>query len=392
MNRKYVTYLCNALFAINAIAFTGISPLLSEISRSFSVGMSTVGLIFTANCIGFIVFTILGGILTDKMGKKAVLLISLLGMSLAQLLFCASTQFVIGCVLMFFIGGFEGIVQTLATAVVADINVERKDYYINLSTVFFGVGAFFGPIIAGSFLLSKISWRIYYLFSGISILIIGILFIFTKIASLTNVESIKTNDLKFLFKNKAYILICFCIAVYSGAEVGSWGWMSTFLKEKLHFSVMKSGIAVGVFWAGITIGRFLCGLFTDRISTRNFIRILTLSSIIAIILSGVLADEKLVFLSIAVMGLSFSSLWPFMVSLGSSCFKKTSGTVFSLLVASGGIGASIIPYLLGIVGEKFSIRAAMTAPAAFFLIILVIFSILKEKDIKCAENAIKVKG
>jgi hypothetical protein len=42
-------------------------------------------------------------------------------------------------------------------------------------------------------------------------------------------------------------------------------------------------------------------------------------------------------------------------------------------VGSGGLGTTVVPYLMGVIGERATIRAAMISPALLFLVITLIF-------------------
>jgi len=161
--------------------------------------------------------------------------------------------------------------------------------------------------------------------------------------------------------------------LYTGSEVGGWGWMSTFLKQNLKFSVTNSSIAVGIFWGAMSIGRIICGRLSLRYPARNIIIVLALLSAVATALSGFVVGEVAVLLGITAMGFAYSSLWPLIASYGGNYHKENSGTVYSLLIGSGSIGSAIIPLLMGVIAQNINIRVAMISPAILFLIIAIIF-------------------
>jgi fucose permease len=161
--------------------------------------------------------------------------------------------------------------------------------------------------------------------------------------------------------------------LYTGSEVGGWGWMSTFLKQNLKFSITKSSIAVGIFWGAISIGRIICGRLSLRYSAKSIIIALSLLSAIVTVLSGFVVGEIAVLLGIAAMGLAYSSLWPLIASYGGNYHKENSGTVYALLIGSGSVGSAIIPLLMGIIAQNINIRVAMISPAILFLMVAIIF-------------------
>jgi len=73
------------------------------------------------------------------------------------------------------------------------------------------------------------------------------------------------------------------------------------------------------------------------------------------------------------LGLAYSSQWPLIVAYGSERYPASSGTVFALLVGSGGLGTTVVPYLMGVIAQQTSIRMAMISPAILFIAIVLIF-------------------
>lgn len=382
MNNRLPSILCYLIITVFAMVLTSYSPLLSYISETFSLSLSQSGIIFTANFVGFVVFTIIGGILADKLGKKNILSISVAGFALALLLFPLSGNFYIACITMGLIGGFGGIIESILNAVISDINPENPSFHINLLQVFFGIGAVIGPFLAGLLVSSDIAWQVFYYILGLISLVFSGILIAIKIPQLHNADSISWIYFKALLSDRKFLLICLCMALYTGSEVGSWGWMSTSLKEGMGFSITKAGIAVGVFWSSMTIGRFLCGHLTLKYSLRSIIITLSLLSSVFVLLSGLRSSEILLWFVIVALGFSFSSQWPLIASYGSEHYKASSGTVFAILVASGGLGTTIIPYLMGVIGEQANLQLASVSPAIFFIAIAFIFIFIDKLDSK----------
>ncbi|MDA3847321.1 MAG: MFS transporter, partial [Vallitaleaceae bacterium] len=167
MKNKIVTYLCFLITMVFGMVLTSYSPMLPSISKTFSLTLSQSGFIFTANFIGFVTFILVGGILADRIGKKTVLVIATAGFAVSLILFPFSNSFIIACLMMVLIGGFGGIIETVTNAVISDLNPEKASFYVNLTQVFFGIGAVIGPIIAGIVVGIGIKWQVYYFVIGL---------------------------------------------------------------------------------------------------------------------------------------------------------------------------------------------------------------------------------
>jgi fucose permease len=277
------------------------------------------------------------------------------------------------CVVTFFIGGFGGILESQVGALITALNPERPSYYLNLSQVFFGVGAVVGPVAAGVLLAQGGDWRLCYVaLGGLTLLITG-LFVAIRAPQLAATDRMRWSAFTALVRDRQFQLICLCMLFYTGAEVGSWGWMSTFLTRSIGFSIVESSIAVGVFWTAMTVGRLLCGWLTLRYPLRSIVIALACASAAATLISGFSSAKLVIWVLIAALGLAYSSQWPLIAAYGSERYTASSGTVFALLVGSGGLGTTVVPYLMGLVGEQVNIRAAMISPALLFLAIALIF-------------------
>ena len=372
MKRKISTFICFGIMLVVGMIFVIIGPLLAEISKTFSLTLSQSGLIFAANFIGFSVFVILGGITADHWGKKKVLSIAMAGIALSLLILPLSPSFFIICLITVFTGGFLGILESMTTALVADLNPSNASFYINLTQVFFGIGAFVGPMMAGLMVSSGFSWKQCYFVLGGLMAVMTILFVADRIPSLPNPDKIEWVGFKNLVTDWKFILICLCVLFYTGSEVGGWGWMSTFLEENMGFPIEKSSLAVSVFWLALIAGRVLCTSLTLKFSVRFLTIVLAFSSVAATVLSALVRSELAIWLAITAMGLAYSSLFPLIIAYGSSQYRKYTGTVFALLMGSGGVGMALIPFLLGLAGQYIGIRVAMMSPAVLFLLIGII--------------------
>jgi len=380
MKNKIVTYLCFLITMVFGMALTSYSPMLPSISKTFSLSLTQSGFIFTANFIGFVAFILLGGILSDRIGKKTVLVIASGGFGISLILFPFSNNFILACFMMALIGGFGGIIETVTNAVISDINPEKANFYVNMTQVFFGIGAVIGPILASVVVGVDIRWQVFYFGLGIIALVLTLFLGIKKVPNRRNEESISWPIFKGLLLDKRFMLICLCMFLYTGSEVGSWGWMTTFLKGNMGFGIVKSGIAVAAFWAAMTISRFICGYLALKYNNKYIIMLLAGFSSLFVLASGFQLGEAMTWIVVIGLGLSFSSQWPLIATFGSRDYPASTGTVFALLVGSGGLGGTIIPYVMGFIGETVNTQVAAMSPTLFFVMIVIIFAFLDKQS------------
>lgn len=379
-NHKFITYLLFGINVLFAMVLTVMSPLLTEISKTFSLNLAQTGTIFTANYLGFTIFLFIGGILADLWGKKKVLALSLIGFTLSLILFPLAPNFSLAFIAIIFLGGFGGIIQGTMNAVIAEVNSEKSVFYVNMAQVFFGIGAIIGPISAGVLVNMGFHWQLcYFILAGV-FLLVTIAFYFTHLPPLAKSDKISKASFVNLISDPKFLLICLCMILYTGSEVGGWGWLSTFCKQNLKFTPTESSVAVAVFWCAMTIGRLICGRLSLVFKTRNIILVLASFSTLVTLLAGLVRHEVAVFVVITAMGFAYSSIWPLIISYGSNYHPENSGTVYAMLIGCGGLGATLIPLLMGIIAQNISGQAAMISPALWFFLLVVIFMRFKENE------------
>lgn len=383
-NKRFATYICCIIVTLFAFNLTAISPMLIEISNAFSLGTAQSGLLFTFQFAGFILFVLVGGILSDKYGKKLITAISLIGFTITIFIFPFSSVFLWACIIMFFIGGFGGAMESVVTALISDINKVNTNFYVNLSQVFFGFGAIAGPLTVSYIVNSGSRWKSFYIYTAVFSFIVSTIFILTKFNEEKTDKSFQIEDVKRLFLDKKFLLICLCMLFYTGSEVGGWGWMSTFLKDALGFNMVRSGLSVAVFWGAMTVGRFFCGVLTLKFNISKIVITLALLSGITTLFATWVTNSFFIWIIIILMGLFYSSLWPLIASYGNNYVKGMSGTVFSVLIASGGAGSMTVPYFMGSIGEMTGLGTAMLIPSVLMILTGFIFIGLKKTDKKDA--------
>jgi fucose permease len=372
--RLYITWLCFIVVFFVAAAMTMLGPLLLGIRHEFSLTLGQSGLLVASQYLGFTIFIFISGYIADKIGKKAVILISLAMLTIAASLFSLTNSFVVSCLLIAFVGGGLGILETMGNALAADVNPHKKVFYINFVQVFFGLGAIVGPLFSGLMLSGSFTWRNVYLVISLAFLVNLILFVFARIPGVEDHEKIQLAQVKNLLGDYRFILLCLAMVFYTGSEGASWNFMSSFTVERYSFSTFESGAAVALLWIAITVSRFIVIFAISKVDPRKLVIFLAAATAVISIAMGLVNSRQLVWPTIALLGLFYSSQWSLILSYCSIHYPKYSSTVFSLMVGSGGIGMSLIPILSGYIGDWFGIQISVAVPAIFFMGIALIFS------------------
>ncbi|MBC7745911.1 MAG: MFS transporter [Flavobacterium sp.] len=152
------------IMVINALGFGIIVPLIYPFTKQFGINAHTLGLLIASFSIAqFIATPILGG-LSDKYGRKPILIICLIGTTLSFILFAGAKT----AVMLFaarILDGITGGNISVAQAVISDsTTAEERTKAFGYLGASFGVGFILGPLLGG--VLSEVSLSAPFYFSA----------------------------------------------------------------------------------------------------------------------------------------------------------------------------------------------------------------------------------
>ena len=376
-------YLIMILFTAHVSA---LSTIVAELSNEPGVGVSGSGLIFTVNYIGYILCALPCGALADRFGKKPVLLAGLGGAAVFFALFASVSSFPMHCLMMFFLGGCGGVVNCITAGYIGDVNPDDPDYYTNFLQMLACIGAIASPFLLSLLISLGVQWRYYYYVLSLLTVVFAVLLI----VFVPNTE--KREGERFSFGKAfsamkgVFLLACLCMFCYTGAEVATWGWLSSLLKTEFASSTLLSGLGVSLFWVGMTAGRYVCGRLLKRITMERLL--IVLSALAALVTLGALFCRTAgVFLIMAVLlGLACSSTFPFLSSYGAARTALGTGMSFTLLMVCGNTGSAIVPYFVGLLSERIGMTSSMALPMVLFAAVGVIVTGIALSSRKTAQK------
>jgi len=360
------------------------SPILIEISQRIDRNIENMGSIFSLFYGGFIIGSFLSSSIINYWGRKKtlssfyfLLFISVLGMA-----FIFNYPFLI--VVFSLIGLSGGFIESQVSSIVLEVNKKNEGLFVNLTQVFFGIGAFIGPLIP-TFIISKgIDWKYSYIILSLICLINFIYFLFINIPDtrLKKIRgSIKTFKPVTLDKGAVFFLLVFAIFFYVCAEMGLVIWFPTFLRLNKLFSSILASQVLSFFWLSFVAGRFLIGFLTKKVKILNILLVVTILSIPSILLGIYTENKFLIIFAFVLTGLLFSGIWPLIVTLGGLRYPSKRDFVVSILVMAGGVGGLFSPWLIGKVFSSLNLLFALNIIYIFlfFLIALIISLVIIDR-------------
>jgi fucose permease len=162
--------------------------------------------------------------------------------------------------------------------------------------------------------------------------------------------------------------------LYCGAEGGLGIWAYSLLTGSRGVEKTLAGFFAGSYWFTFTIGRIAAGVVASRVGVNN----LVLGGLTGALLgTGLLIwnpSEMANVVAVAVIGVSIAPIFPAMMSgtrtrVGDHHAANTIG----MQTAATGLGAAIIPGLMGMLARRISLEAIPIVLLAVYALLLVIY-------------------
>lgn len=344
--------------------------MLAELNFDYGVG----GNIFFGEYLGFLIATLITGILADKFGLKAVMLsagaaliIGVSGYSGFESAFPLSAS-------LFIVGMGLGALELGPNAIIVSLHHERKGLFLNLMSVLHGLGSMIAPLFAGWLFAMDVSWRTIYRWDLPLIALFILLFLFLRFPKQEERSRLDFSEIPHVAFKGQLPLFHIAIAAYVAAEIGMASWLVTFLQQSRGQDVAASNQALSLFFGLLMLGRFIGGFVVHRIGYLRSILIATLGAIVSLII-GLFGTGNLA-LFLPATGFFFSIIFPTITAAASDLRTEKINTVLGVLFTFAGLGGLLGPWLIAWGSEFLGLQAGFSINIALLVVLLISVSLL----------------
>ena len=342
---------CTALF-LYAVYLGALGVLLPAIGVAFDLGAAAQGRFFPADFLGFIAGVLLCGSLSDRLGRKAVLLGGVAAYALGLALFSRAGTFPLALVATALIGAASGAMEIVASALAADLFPHRRAFLINALQVAFGAGAALGPALAHRLLTTGTDWRALPLALAAANVLLFLALALQPVQDTRHErEALDPNALRAILRQPVFLALCLSQALYVGAEVGFASWMPTYFLRRLPGGAAWAGAVVTVFWVGMTVGRLATGWLVTRLPLLRLTLFLAIGGTGGAALTLAWPTPLATLAWVGMTGLCFSGIFGLLLAEAGERYPRFAGTTFGAVVAAGGIGGAVVPWIVGALAD-----------------------------------------
>lgn len=391
--------LVTSLFFLWALVHNLSPILIPHLKKACRLTDTQSSFIDSAIFVAYFLLALPAGYIMKRFGFKSGIILGLLLYAIGAFLFIPaanSGQYMFFLVALFIIASGLTFLETAANPYVTILgSPDTATFRLNLAQCFNGVGAFIGPVIGAKFILSGTEYteaqmnampaaelqqylateaaavKMPYMIIGIVVLLVAVLFIFTKMPDVKEAESGENSVQEgSIFKHRHLIAAIVTQFFYVGAQVGVNAFFIRFAKYAGGMPEKEAAYLLGaVAGLGFMIGRFV-GTFLMRFMKPQVL--LSLYALLNLILIGIAMTVKGDVAVWAVLAVPFfmSIMFPTIFSLGLQGLGGGHTKLGSSMLVMAIVGGAICPPLMGLISDASNIQMAYFVPLVCFAVVL----------------------
>lgn len=353
---KIIVAMTCLVFLVFGLFNGSIGPIVKELSTQTNSTLGAIGGVLTFLFMGALISMFVAGPLTDRFGKKIVMVISLFFLSAGLVGLCNARSLPLMYFFFFFTGLGQGGMEVSGNLVVADAFPKNNTGIMNLLHFFYGVGAFSGPAIISLAITNNISGKIVLWFASGLFAFLALLFI-VLYSNKPNSENLphteNTAVSASVYRSPLLWLTGAMLLTYVGVEFGLGSWSTTFMEISARLPIEKGALATSAYWGFITLGRLAGLVLSRKFKSLQLLGLAAFGSLIGgiglIIFTGTTSAAVV---CIMFIGLCFGTVYPSTIAFTSDAFIKNQGKAVGLVSTFGSIGGLTLPWMAGLILEK----------------------------------------
>ncbi len=332
-----------AFFGLGII-LASLGPSLPFFADNIGISLRAASSFITGRSFGYLLGSLLGGRLYDRLAGNQLLAGTLLLTAAALLVLPAvgSQWVLVGMLVLVGIG--QGFIDVGGNILLVWTHGERVGPFMNGMYFFAGVGSFLAPLIVAQSVLRSGSIRAGYAVLA-ALLLPAAVWLLRQPSPPRPVVDEQTVSAPINYR----LLIIFAIFffLYVGAEVSFGGWLFAYV-QALPAPETTAGFLTSLFWGAVTVGRLAIIPFVTRLRP-----MLIVSGCLWAILAGLLlvglgkqGSIWLVGGGVFVVGAAMAPIFPTTLAMAERRMVLT-GTVTGLLFSSASAGGMFLPWIIG---------------------------------------------
>lgn len=364
-------------FVALGMTTAALGPALPYLADQTGSLLSAISFLFTTRSLGYLLGSLQGGRLYDRVQGHPVMAAALVVMAVTMALVPLTPQLWLLIAIFLILGVAEAALDVGGNTLLVWVHHHRVGPFMNGLHFFFGVGAFLSPIILAQAVLA--CGGIGLAFWALALLALPVAFWLLYLPSPMGDVAADGQRNRSASRGKTGLLVALFalfLFLYVGAEIGFGGWIFSYAMASGLSSVAGAAALTSAFWGALTVGRLLGIPLAARFKPES----LLLSDLLGCLVSVgiILIWPELpgsIWIGTLGLGLSMASIFPVTISLAELRMTIT-GQVTGWLFAGASAGGLLLPWLMGQLFEGVTPRATMFAILLDLLLALGVYAAL----------------
>ncbi|MBW4597027.1 MAG: MFS transporter [Brasilonema angustatum HA4187-MV1] len=369
-----------SLVAISGVV--GINPIMPNIAKALNIPAQEVGLIMTTFLMPTTVGTLIFGALADRIGRKKILIPSLLLFGVGGILCAIANNFHSLLEWRFLTGVGAASLESLELTLISDLySGKMLTTAMGFNSAMIGIAATIYPLIGG--FLGELSWRYPFLLSilafPVALLISKNLKVPSKQKSTGNLNL--SNYLKNTFnnvKNPQVFGLLFAVFSLFVIELGTfYTYVPIFAATQLGASGVEIGIIICCQSLVFSFAASQVGFLANRLSEKKLIMLGFLLCGLSLLIMPAMNNTWLLIIPSVIFGVSVALIFPpLQATLAGIAPEGYRAGFMALNVTVQSLGRALGPLFAGLAYSAWGIQGVFYASAVLIIITVVVFGLL----------------
>ncbi len=370
---------------VHGCVMTTLGSVLPPLIERFDMDKASAGALFSLLGLGVLSGSIAFGPIVDRYGFKMLFIVcaALIVAGLEGIAYAGNMTALRAAIVLIGLGG--GALNGGTNAVVADISEGARGAGLSLLGVFFGIGASGVPFLTG-ILLKSFSYSTLVAGIGGFVLLPTVFFFSVRFPAAKQPQGFPLHEGLRLLRAPFLWLIGLLMFIQSGIETTIAGWITSFLGEELAMRPDTAAFYLAIFWVSMIAARLLLGWLLRKASPslvwRAFLGVALFGSLMLLFAPG----AELAAMALFVTGFGLAASFPVALGFTGDRYPALSGTAFSIVFVMAMIGGSVLPYMVGLIGQSSGLRLSFFIVPAGIIIMVALISattrtLLREKPL-----------
>jgi MFS transporter, FHS family, glucose/mannose:H+ symporter len=357
-----------------AIGWTGllVPSLIRSIEATFGQTDAGIGIVYLAYAVAYASASFGGGPLTERLGRRPVLGVSVLvtGLGAAGLGLAPTWPAFVATALL--AGAGAGSLDGGVNGLILDVYRDGRGRAMNLLHMSYSVGALAAPLAVGALVEGGVPWQATAVGTGALISLLAVAYAAVPMPSgrrrgvTVGAHLLATaggQPGRSLLAGPL-LLLGIAIAAYVACEVGVSSWLVRFLEPA---PLTTATLALSLYWAGLAAGRLVSSAVADRFDHLRFTVACALAMAVFVAAAVLVPSLPLSIAAFAAAGFASGPVFPMIVAIGGDRYPDRSAAVGGSLVGMAVVGSVVYPPAMGFMSVAIGLPIAMLGNAVLAL-------------------------